>query len=207
MEHMEQTEHKPGPARRLMKPVLLTLLAIVLIFVFYIAVVMGQPQADVTGGSRATAADQPLPEPLAGPMAITDDKALGGLAEVFPAPVMFAGGKTLTYLSGSCEDVPFEKGVARVVTLTYRTAEFDNLIVQSIYPARALSLLGQDGRSFTGVSVDNMAGLKYVGMQDAATVRMHAQGEEALYVLTTPLAEYRVIDQWTNALQLFHPAE
>lgn len=200
-------EQKTTPTRRWMKPVLLTLLAILLIFVFYIAVVMGQPQTDVTGMPRSAAEKQALPEPLPAPVAITDDKSLGGLAGVFPAPVMFAGGKTLTFLSGSCEDVPFEEGVARVVTLTYRTAEFDTLTVQSIYPARALSLLGQDGRSFTGVSVDNMAGLKYVGMKDAATLRMHAQGEEALYVFTTPLAEYRVIDQWTNTLQLYRPAE
>lgn len=200
-------EQKNTLNRRWMRPVLLTLLAVVLIFVFYVAVVMGQPQTDVTGMPRSSAADQPLPAPLTGPVAITDDKALSGLADVFPAPVMFAGGKTLTFLSGACEDVPFEDGVARVVTLTYRTAEFDTLTVQSIYPARALSLLGQDGRTFTGVSVDNMAGLKYVGMQDAATVRMHAQGEEALYVFTTPVAEYRAIDQWTNTLQLFRPAE
>lgn len=203
---MEQMEQKQSGAHRWWKPVLLTLLAIVLIFVFYIAVVMGQPQTDVTGMPRI-AADQPLPEPLAGPIAIADDKSLGNLAGVFPAPVMFAGGKALTFLNGVCEDVPFGDGVARVVTLTYRTAEFDTLTVQSIYPARALSLLGQEGRSFIGVSVDNMAGLKYVGMQDAATRRMHAQGEEALYVFTTPLAEYRVIDQWTNTLQLFRPAE
>lgn len=198
-------EQKTTLSRRWMRPVLLSLLAVVLIFVFYVAVVMGQPQTDVTGMPRSAAADQPLPEPLTGPVAITDDKALDGLADVFPAPVMYAGGKTLTFLSGVCEDVPFEDGVARVVTLTYRTADFDTLTVQSIYPARALSLLGQDGRSFTGVSVDNMAGLKYVGMQDAATLRMHAQGEEALYVFTTPLAEYRAIDQWTNTLQLYRP--
>ena len=203
---MEQPEQRQPRARRWWKPALLTLLAMVLIFVFYIAVVMGQPQTDVTGMPRI-AVEQPLPEPLVAPIAITDDKALGQLAGVFPAPVMFAGGKTLTFLSGVCEDVPFERGVARVVTLTYATADFDTLTVQSIYPARALSLLGQDGRSFIGVSVDNMAGLKYVGMQDAATRRMHAQGEEALYVFTTPLAEYRVIDQWTNTLQLFRPAE
>ena len=102
--------------------------------------------------------------------------------------------------------MPFEGGVARVVTLTYRTAEFDTLTVQSIYPARALSLLGKDGRSFTGVTVDTMAGMQYVGMQDAATLRMHAQ-DEALYVVTVPRAEYRVIDQWTNTLQLYRLAE
>lgn len=197
-------EQKTTPTRRWVKPVLLTLLAIVLILVFYIAVVMGQPQTDAVSSARNMPAVQPLPEPLAAPVTVSDADGLRALAEVFPVPLMYAGGRTLTFLSGSCEDVPFEDGVARIVTLTYRTEDFDTLTLQSIYPARALSLLGRDGRSFTGVTVDNMAGMKYVGMQDAATLRMHAQGE-ALYVFTVPTAEYRVIDQWTNTLQLYRP--
>ena len=87
----------------------------------------------------------------------------------------------------------------------YRTEDFDTLTVQSIYPARALSLLEKESRRLTGMTTDVMAGLKYVAMADAATLRMHAQGTEALYVLTTPLAESGVIDQWTNALQLYRP--
>ncbi|MBQ2952448.1 MAG: hypothetical protein IJE07_02720 [Clostridia bacterium] len=193
--------------KRVVRVMLLTLLAIVLLCVFYIAVVMGQPQQDAAGSQRSVREEQALPEPLDAPVMIADDAALGDVAAAFPAPVMYAAGKTLTFVSGACEDVPFEDGVARVVTLTYLTADFDTLTVQSIYPARALSLLEGEGRSFTGVTVDTLAGIRYVAMQDAATVRMHAQGEEALYVFTTPLAEYRVIDQWTNALQLYRPAE
>lgn len=195
------SENQPV-TRRILRSVLLALLAAALIFVFYIAVVMGQPQ---TAGSSASPAPQPLPPPLSAPLTIDSDRELSALAGIFPAPVMFAGSKTLTFLSGECADVPFEGGVARLVTLTYRTETFDTLTVQSIYPARALSLLGRDGRSFTGMSTDNMAGLKYVGMQDAATLRMHAQGEEALYVFTTPLAERGTVDQWTNTLQLYRP--
>lgn len=193
--------------KRAIRIILLTLLAIALLGVFYIAVVMGQPQTDASEKDGRVREQQALPEPLAAGLPIADEGALAEVARVFPAPVMYASGRTLTFVTGACGDVPFEGGVARVVTLTYRTEDFDTLTVQSIYPARALSLLGQDGRSFTGVTVDTMAGVRYVAMQDAATVRMHAQGKEALYVLTTPLAEYRVIDQWTNALQLYRPEE
>ena len=192
-------------SRRILRAVLLTLLAVVLFFVFYIAVVMGQPQTDSRGGAPAVNMHQPLPAPLPAPLALSSDQELGRLAEAFPAPVMFAGSKALTFLQGECADVPFEEGVARVVTLTYRTADFDTLTVQSIYPARALSLLNKDGRSFTGMSTDNMAGMKFVTMKDATTLRLHAQGEEALYVFTTPVAERGTLDQWTNALQLYRP--
>ena len=123
--------------------------------------------------------------------------------------VMFAGGASakLTFAGGVCEDVPFEGGVARVVTLTYRTESFDTLTVQSIYPARALSLLGKDGRTFTGVIHDKMAGYDYVAMEDAATYRLHAQGEEALYVFTVPRIDVAALDRWTNALQLYRAEE
>lgn len=192
-------------SRRILRSVLLTLLAVVLFFVFYIAVVMGQPQTDPRGAAPTVNMHQLLPAPLSAPIALPSDQELGRLAEVFPAPVMFAGSKALTFVQGECADVPFEDGVARIVTLTYRTEDFDTLTVQSIYPARALSLLNKDGRSFTGMSTDNMAGMKFVTMKDAATLRLHAQGEEALYVFTTPVAERGTLDQWTNALQLYRP--
>ena len=193
--------------KRVIRVVLFALLAVVLTGVFYIAVVMGQPPEDVTGEAHQPRTMQALPEPLEETVAIAREDGIAGLAEAFPAPVMYAAGRGLTFMSGECRDVPFEQGVARVVTLTYRTENFDVVTVQSIYPARALSLLGKDGRTFDRAAADTLAGMKYVGMRDAATLRMHAQGEEALYVFTVPLAERAVVDQWTNALQLLRPAE
>ncbi len=194
---------KPTRSRRILKVVLIALLTVVLTGVFYIAVVMGQPQTDATDKTRMT--KQALLEPLASPLTIGDAPALKELAAAFPAPVMYMSHRSLTFVKGECADVPFEDGVARVVTLTYRTADYDTLTVQSIYPARALSLLGKDGRTFMGIIHDKMAGYDYVAMKDAATCRLHAQGEEALYVFTTPLVELGVLDQWTNGLQLYRP--
>ncbi|MBR3764931.1 MAG: hypothetical protein IKK57_10340 [Clostridia bacterium] len=194
--------------KRVVRVGLLMLLAVVLMGVFYIAVVMGQPPEDTSGGTQSRTL-QALPEPLTGPVVIAGEAELAALAKVFPAPVMFAGGASakLTFAGGVCEDVPFEGGVARVVTLTYRTESFDTLTVQSIYPARALSLLGKDGRTFTGVIHDKMAGYDYVAMEDAATYRLHAQGEEALYVFTVPRIDVAALDRWTNALQLYRAEE
>lgn len=192
---------KPSLLRRVLRWLLLALASAVLIFLFYVAVVMGQPLADASQSVQST--DQPLPEPLSEPIVLTEVEVIRDLAEIFPAPVMYAGGKALTFVEGICEDVLFEDGVARVVTLTYRTADFDTLTLQSIYPARALSLLDKDGRTFAAMTQDRMVSLRYVAMQDAATLRLHAQGEEALYVLTTPLADSNQVDQWTNAMQLY----
>ena len=188
--------------KRVLRGMLLALLSAVLIFLFYVAVVMGQDLADVNGAVRETGA-QALPAPLEQAITLDSEEDIRELAEVFPAPVMYAGGKLLTFVSGQCTDVPFEDGVARVVTLTYRTEDFDTLTLQSICPARALSLLEQEGYTFTGMTTDKMVGLHYVAMQNAVTIRLHAQGEEALYVFTVPAAQSAMVDQWTNALQLY----
>lgn len=196
---------RPSLARRILRAVLFCLLAAALIFVFYVAVVMGQPQEDLTGRAFTPHAAQALPEPLSAAISLTDDRELSALAQAFPAPVMYAEDDALVFLSGQCADVPFEDGVARVVTLTYRTADFRTLQVESILPARALSLLEDGERTFLRRSADTMADIEYVAMQDATTLRMHAQGEEALYVLTAPLADGSVIRQWTGAMRLSRP--
>lgn len=196
---------RPSLSRRILRAVLFCLLAAALIFVFYVAVVMGQPQEDLTGRAFTPRAAQALPEPLSAAISLTDDRELSALAQAFPAPVMYAEDDALVFLSGQCADVPFEDGVARVVTLTYRTADFRTLQVESILPARALSLLEDGERTFLRRSADTMADIEYVAMQDATTLRMHAQGEEALYVLTAPLADGSVIRQWTGAMRLSRP--
>ena len=135
---------RPSLSRRILRAVLFCLLAAALIFVFYVAVVMGQPQEDLTGRAFTPRAAQALPEPLSAAISLADDRELSALAQAFPAPVMYAADDALVFLSGQCADVPFEDGVARVVTLVYRTADFCTLQVESILPARALSLL-EDG--------------------------------------------------------------
>ena len=188
--------------KRVLRGMLLALASAVLVLLFYVAVVMGQDLADVNGAARETGA-QALPAPLEQVIELNSEEEIRSLAEIFPAPVMYAGGKTLTFTGGSCEDVPFEDGVARVVTLTYRTEDFDTLTLQSIYPARAVSLLEQEGYTFTGMTTDKMVGLHYVAMQSAINIRLHAQGDEALYVLTLPAARSDMVEQWTDDLQLY----
>ena len=109
--------------RRIVKAVLAALLTLVLLAAFYIAVIMGNPQE--TESSAITAKmDQPLLDAMSSPILITQQDQLGALLEAFPAPVMAAmNTKVLTFLQGLCEDVPFEDGLGRRVTLTYRTAE------------------------------------------------------------------------------------
>ena len=196
-------QEKPSRLKRALRFVLSCLSTALLIAVFYVAVVMGQPQESSLPTVEA-AEDQPLLTALAAPVRITDSRDIALLAESFPAPVMHAAqDHALVLVEGECRDVPFENGLGRSVTLTYRTEDFELLTVTSLYPAQALALIPQADYTFTGRLGKTLAGLRSVPMQNATTLRMHAQGTEALYVFTCPRAADEVLTLWTSALQLY----
>lgn len=196
-------QEKPSRVKRVFRFLLSCLSTALLIAVFYVAVVMGQPQ-DTGLPTTEVAVHQPLLTALPAPVSITDSRELADLAENFPAPVMHAAqDHALVFVEGECRDVPFEDGLGRSVTLTYRTEDFQLLTVTSLYPARALSLIPQADYAFTGRLGKTLAGLRSVPMQNATTLRMHAQGTEALYTFTCPHAADEVLTLWTSSLQLY----
>ena len=121
--------------RRIVKAVIAALLTIVLLAAFYIAVIMGNPQEEESSAITAKM-DQPLLTAMSSPVLIREQGQLGALLDAFPAPVMAAmNSPALTFVQGLCEDVPFEGGLGRRVTLTYRTAAGASVTVTSLYPA------------------------------------------------------------------------
>ena len=193
-----------SPAWRHVLRTLLTVLAsLLLIAVFYVAVVMGQPQGS-TSQASGTSAEQPLLPPLSAAVRITDEGDIDLLSDAFPAPIMCPMyGNALVFVEGTCGDTAFEDGFARVVTLTYRTESFDTLTVTSIYPARALALMGKGDYAFSGTAGQQMANLRSIRMEDSSTIRLHAQDEEALYIFTAPVVATDVLRQWTSSLQRY----
>jgi hypothetical protein len=189
--------------RRLIKAVLATLLTVVLLAAFYIAVIMGNPQEEESSAITAKT-DQPLLTAMSSPVLIREQGQLGALLDAFPAPVMAAmNAPALTFVQGLCEDVPFESGLGRRVTLTYRTAEGASVTVVSLYPARALSMIDKADYTFSATTGLPLAGLRSVRMENAATIRMHAQGADALYVVTLPKLPAASLRTLTQPLSLY----
>ena len=186
--------------RRIVKAVLLTLLTVVLLAAFYVAVIMGTPQEE---SSAITAKmDQPLLDAMSSPILITQQSQLGTLLDAFPAPVMAAmNSASMTFQQGLCEDVPFENGLGRRVTLTYRTAEGASVTVISLYPAR--TQLSKEDYTFSATTGLPLAGLRSVRMENASAIRMHAQGADALYVVTLPRLDAAGLRALTSILQLY----
>ena len=187
--------------RKIIKAVLASLLTVLLLAAFYIAVVMGNPQKDDSSAGNLQA-EQPLPEAMSSPIMITQNSQLSALLEFFPGQVMAAMNTSVLSLQhGLCEDVPFEAGLARRVTLTYRTGDGAAVTVVSIYPARATELIPKEDYTISGTAGLTLAGLRSVRMENAATVRLHAQGKTALYIVTLP---HRAdLKSLTSTLQLY----
>lgn len=187
--------------RPLWRRVLGILLIPVLLAVFYIAVVMGQPQGKPV--DPAPAAKQPLPRPLESAIHISSEEQLAQLSADFPAPLMYpAYAEDLTLAGGVLKDTAYEGGVARIATLTYLTEDGAELSVISIYPARALDLMGR-GDYRNASAGPSLAGIPSARMENDDTVRLHAQGDEALYVLTLPRSLSDTLPHITSVMQLF----
>lgn len=188
---------------RTIKAILLTLLTIMLLAAFYIAVIMGNPQEEESAAITARQ-DQPLLDAMSSPVIITEQGQLGLLLAEFPAPVMAAmNSNAIAFAQGLCQDVAYEDGLGRVVNLTYRTAEGAAVTVTSIYPARALELVEKGDYTISGTSGLPLAGLRSVRMDSAGSIRMHAQGTEALYVVTLPSLSNSALRSLTSTLQLY----
>ena len=194
------TESRSG--RRTILQVLLkvvtALFSVALIVLIGALLVLAQPKREDT--------EKAEPQPLltASPaMNITVETDLRSLVESFPVPVLsFMSGSGMSFVSGTSSDAGLEGGFGRIVSLYWQTQDGDPLILQSIYPASALSLL-EKGYHFSAVAGPTLFGVDSVRMENADTVRVHAATDTGLYVLTVPKSAASKISSLSRSLQLF----
>jgi len=196
-------QSKPSKSlfRRVLGGLLTALLSLALIVVFYLAVILGNPQA--TDEQPTMLTDQPLVS--ASPaMTITQGDQLKTLMDAFPAPVMYPiSGSGLTLTGGESYDAAFESGFGRILKLHYQTADGSAVTLISIYPARALSLLPTEGYALSGQPGQLLAGMRSVRMEHTGGIRLHAQGYEALYAVEVPIMETGALLELTRSLHLY----
>ena len=190
-----------GSGRRKFTHILLKgltgLLSVALIVLTGALLVLAQPKSEE---------EKAEPQPLltASPaLNISHENELRALVESFPAPVLsFMSGSGMTFVSGTSADAGLSGGFGRVVTLYWQTEEGEPLILRSIYPASALSLL-EKGYHFSAVAGPTLFGVSSVRMENDETVRVHAATESGLYVMTVPKSAASGISAISRSLQLF----
>ena len=167
----------------------------------YLTLIIGQPQPEEGKESPA-----PQPALTASPaVSIDREEDLRRLAASFPAPVMsFLNGSGMTFVSGTSADAAWQGAFGRIVTLYWQNAEGEPMILQSIYPAEALELMGKGDYRFSGTAGPMMFGRASARMENAETVRAHVQAEgQGLYVLTVPRSLAGIMQEICRSIQLF----
>ncbi len=192
---------KPHPRlKKALHVLLMTLLAVILVALFYLAVILGQPEEP----ENAIGIDQTQPLLTASPaLNIQSERQVAALAEAFPVPVLaFMEGMGPVLVSGTSYDQAYEGGFARICELRYTTDNGLEITLTTIYPARAVELLGKDGYTLTGAAAQNLTGLTAVRMENADHIRLHAQASDAIYALTLPKLTDDTITTVTRVLEL-----
>ncbi len=183
---------------RVLLKTLTALLTIVLLCAVSFLLILAQPKPDET--------EKVEPQPLlaASPaLQVSRETDLRSLVESFPVPVLsFMSGSGMTFVSGTSADFSLKDGFGRMLTLYWQTAEGEPLILQSIYPASALSLL-DNGYHFSTVAGPTLFGVDSVRMENEETVRIHAASETGLYVVTVPKSLSAGLSSLSRSLQLF----
>ena len=183
---------------KILMKVLTLIFSVALIAAVCFLLILAQPKKEETA--------KPEPQPLltASPAQnISAETEIRSLVESFPVPVLsFMSGSGMVFVSGSSADFGLQGGFGRTVTLYWQTPAGDPLILQSIYPASALSVL-DNGYHFSAVAGPSLFGVDSVRMENADTVRIHAATESGLYVVTVPRAAASGLSAMSRSLQLF----
>ena len=172
--------------------------SVVLIVLLGALLVLAQPQ------KKDDEKAEPQPFLTASPARnIESETEIFSWVDSFPVPVLsFMSGSGMSFVSGSSSDVGLSGGFGRVISLYWQTPDGDPMILQSIYPASALSLL-KNGYHFSVVAGPTLFGVDSVRMENADTVRVHAATDTGLYVVTVPKSAASKLSSLSRSLHLF----
>jgi hypothetical protein len=114
----------------------------------------------------------------------------------------FISGSGMTFVSGSSRNVEADGATGRMAVLNWKSPDGYPVVLQSIYPASALSLLA-DGYHFSTLLGPTLFGTESVRMENADTVRLHAATATGLYEVTVPKSLAPKLSSLCRSLQLF----
>ena len=145
------------------------------------------------------------PQPLltASPaLAVSSMDDMKPLVRSFPVPVMtFLDTAGMTFDCASSEDASVPGGTGRIASIWWKTENGEEVVLQSIYPADAYSLL-EGGYHFSNIGGPMLFGSQSVRMEKADTVRIHAAADTGLYVMIVPKSLASQVAALSRSLQL-----
>ncbi len=175
---------KPTPLwQKLLTRIVLALLLVVALVLGYLFLLMGEPdeKLDLT-------AAVPTAQPITVPMNALEAPAganLPSLAETFGQPILGYRRSDIALQHARVYDTAFGGEYARRVTLTYQLPDGGEMLLESIRPIDAITLLEGD-YILQADRLYAMAGLDAARMQNDDRICVFGQGEGAVYAITLP---------------------
>ncbi len=186
-------EQLPTPLWKKIVKRTLTILFVLLALVFgYLFLLMGEPEEDLETDAAPAAQSQPITIPM-NALEAPGDAYLPSLAATFGQPVLAFQSAEVTMQRARVYDTAFSGEYARRVTLYYLLPDGAEVLVESIRPIDAITLLEGD-YILQADRLYAMAGLEAARMQNDDQICFFGQTEEAVYAITLPRLEDAQLD-------------
>lgn len=180
----EMEIRKPSLISRMVKRVALGVLFILALAFAYVFLLLGEPDED------AKYMQKPVEETITMPMGALDvpgEIDAQRLADSFGEPVLTLSQMLAMYKS-RIYDTAFEGEYARCVTITYTFEDGQILLVESMRPTSAVSLLKREGYTLDASALYTMGGLNAARMENDQQICVFAQSDTAVYAVTCPVS-------------------
>lgn len=190
----EEEVRKPSAMVRLLKRIGLTVLLVLALVAAYLFLLLGEPEEDTKY------VDPPAEETITMPMSALDvpgEADVQYLADTFSQPVLSIGSGVVMQ-KARIYDTALDGGYARRVTLTYAFEDGTQLLVESMRPTAAVSLLKQRDYILDATALYSLGGLNAARMDNASQTCVFGQSDTAVYAVICPATH---ADELVNLLR------
>ncbi len=174
----------PSKARILLKRVAIVLSVGLALALAYLFLLLGEPDATIE--PKTTVKEESIRVPMAA-LEVQGGADLNTVAATFGKPVLILYGDFLPLQKVTLYDTAFQGGYARRATFLYTFPDGQILKAETLRPIAAAALLGTAG-SLRIERIYGLAGLNATRMDNADSICILAQSEEAVFALTCPTA-------------------
>lgn len=199
----EEIDLAPAKWKTVVRRILFVVVMALVIAFVYIFLLLGEPEDEA---QKLEAVPEERIVHSISPLEVPGESDATGLAQTFGQPVLSLYPGVLPMERSRIYDTAFEGDFARRVTLTYTLPSGEQLLVESIRPTSAISLMGGEGFHLDGQRAYAIGGVDAAWMDNGQIIRVFGQTENAAYCVTAPYSCKEELPQLIRSTILTAPA-
>lgn len=199
----EEIEVAPAKWKTVVRRILFAVVMVLVIAFVYIFLLLGEPEDEAQ--KLENVSEEKIVHSMS-PLEVPGESDATGLAQTFGQPVLSLYPGVLPMERSRIYDTAFEGDFARRVTLTYTLSGGEQLLVESIRPTGAITLMGGEGFHLDGRRAYAIGGVDAAWMDNGQIIRVFGQTENAAYCVTAPYSYKDELPQLIRSTILTAPA-